>query len=150
MNADPSLTFWSYLLARSVADIFPAAALPLADTLIVVLSRDHQSDVGRELGWGALGAATLVPAVCFLVHIDITPWPETPSALPILAFAFLALLAAAALSGVRLQPAWYSRRMEIGGRPGPRVAHTGEAIALVLVLVILGFFWGTLDTYLPW
>jgi hypothetical protein len=149
-SADPSLTFWSYLLARSVADIFPAAALPLADTLVVVLARDHQSDVGRELAWGALGAGVLVPVVCGLVLADITPWPETPSALPILAFAFLSLLAAAALSGVRLQPAWYSRRMELGGRPGPRVTHTGEAVALLAVLAVLGFFWGALDSYLPW
>ncbi|KAF4526631.1 hypothetical protein B566_EDAN015401 [Ephemera danica] len=149
-TSDPRVTFWSYLLARSVADIFPAAALPLADTLVVVLARDHHSDVGRELAWGAMGAGLLVPAVCALVMADITPWPETPSALPILAFAFLSLLAAAALSGVRLQSAWYSRRLEIGGRPGPRVSHTGEAVALLAVLAVLGFFWGALDSYLPW
>ncbi|XP_059487600.1 uncharacterized protein LOC132203683 isoform X2 [Neocloeon triangulifer] len=147
---DPEVTFWSYLLARSVADIFPVAALPLADTLVVVLSSTHNSDVGRELSFGALGAIVVAPLVSLLVKFEITPWQDTPSALPILVFALLSLLAALALSWVKLPSVWYSRRMELGERPSVRVTHPGEALALLFVLLLLGLFWGALETYFPW
>jgi MFS_1 like family len=147
---DPEVTFWSYLMARSVADIFPVAALPLADTLVVVLSSFHNSDVGRELSFGALGAAVLTPLMALLVHLEVSPWPETPSALPILVFALLSLLAALALSWVKLPSVWYSRRMELGERPSQRVSHPGEAGVLLFVLLLLGIFWAALETYLPW
>ncbi|CAB3359026.1 Hypothetical predicted protein [Cloeon dipterum] len=149
-STDPQVTFWSYLLARSVADIFPVAALPLADTMVVVLSSVHNSDVGRELSFGALGAAVITPLVSVLVHYEITPWQNTPSALPILVFAMLSLLAALVLSWVKLPSVWYSRRMELGERPSVKVTNPGEAVVLLFVLLLLGIFWGALETYFPW
>jgi fucose permease len=137
---DPEVTFWSYLMARSLADIFPVAALPLANTLVVIQATTHSSDVGRELSFGALGAAIFPPLMGLLVHLDVSPWPSTPSALPILVFALLSLLATFALMWVKFSSVWCSRRMELGGRPSSKVSHPGEALALLFVLLLLGIF----------
>lgn len=47
------LTFWMYLAIRSLADIFPTAALALIDASIVIATRETSTgrgDVGRQLG----------------------------------------------------------------------------------------------------
>jgi MFS_1 like family len=63
-EGDPDVTFWSYLLIRSVADIFPVAAITALDTAIIIATRETstgRSEVGKQLAWGSLGWAIFAP-----------------------------------------------------------------------------------------
>lgn len=92
---DPSYTFWSYLVIRSIADIFPTAAITLLDAAVIIATRETSSgrgDVGRQLAWGTFGFSLFAPLVGFLCQ-DVMP--ATPSyAIGIIFFAVFMVIAA--------------------------------------------------------
>ena len=76
---DPDVTFWLYLILRSIADIFPTAAITLLDSAIVIATRETSSgrgDVGKQLAWGAFGFAILAPIVGLLNDTVMPEYPE--------------------------------------------------------------------------
>lgn len=61
-----NISFWLYLIIRSIADIFPAAAVALLSTAIVIATRETSTgrgDVGKQLAAGALGFAIFAPII---------------------------------------------------------------------------------------
>lgn len=72
---DPSKTFWTYLVIRSIADIFPTAALTLLDAACIIATRETSSgrgDIGRQMAWGTFGFSIFAPLVGFLCQ-DVMP-----------------------------------------------------------------------------
>lgn len=60
-----NISFWLYLFIRSFADMFPAAAVALLNTAVVIATRETSTgrgDVGKQLAAGALGFAIFAPA----------------------------------------------------------------------------------------
>lgn len=50
-------TYWTYLLIRAIADIFPVSIIVLLNTAIIIATRETstgRSEIGRQLAWGAL------------------------------------------------------------------------------------------------
>lgn len=92
---DPSATFWSYLIIRSIADIFPTAAITLLDAAVIIATRETSTgrgDVGRQLAWGTFGFSIFAPLVGFLSQ-DVMP--ATPAfAICIIFFAIFMVIAA--------------------------------------------------------
>lgn len=61
-----NISFWLYLFMRSVADIFPTAAVALLDAAVVIATRETSTgrgDVGKQFAAGALGFALFAPIV---------------------------------------------------------------------------------------
>lgn len=89
---DPEYTFWTYLIIRSIADIFPTAAIVLFDAAIIIATRETSSgrgDVGRQLAWGTIGFAVFAPLVGYL-SLNVLP----AHAFAIVIFAVFMILAA--------------------------------------------------------
>lgn len=90
---DPETTFWYYLVIRSIADIFPTAALVLFDAAIIIATRETSTgrgDVGRQLVWGTLGFAITAPVVGLIAEYEESRVYITP----IITFAVFMILAA--------------------------------------------------------
>lgn len=57
LEGDIDVTYWSYLLIRSIADIFPVSIIVLLNTAVIIATRETstgRSEIGRQLAWGAL------------------------------------------------------------------------------------------------
>lgn len=152
---DPVLTFWIYVVVRSIADIFPTTAVALLDAAVVIATRENscgRGDVGRQLAFGSLGFAALGPLTGYLS----TLMPPTPAYfLPIVMFSMLMLIAAViaiSANGMPLSPPewWWHTRSGMLALPMSAVKRYGsETAALILVLMVMGIFWSVMDSYLP-
>ncbi|XP_011862279.1 PREDICTED: uncharacterized protein LOC105558936 isoform X2 [Vollenhovia emeryi] len=148
--------FWMYLFVRSVADIFPTTAVALIDAAVVIATRETscgRGDVGRQLAFGSLGFALLGPLTGYLSVLTSGIGPAYW--LPLVLHAALMILAAiVALSadGMPLSPPewWWHTRSGMLALPMSAVKRYGsETAALFFVLLVMGTFWGAMDSYLP-
>nr|CAD7429569.1 unnamed protein product [Timema monikensis] len=154
VEGDPDLTFWSYLLVRSIADIFPTAALTLVSTATVIATRETSAghgDIGHELAWGCLGLVVFPPLVGFLAS-EVTGQSPPVYYIVFSLFAILMVLGtlvAVVATGMPVSPPdwwWHAR-----GMPMTTLRRYGAEIgAVALVLVLMGAFWSALDSFLPW
>ncbi|XP_044579842.1 uncharacterized protein LOC123261971 isoform X1 [Cotesia glomerata] len=151
---DPDMTFWMYLTIRSIADIFPTAAVTLVDAAIVIATRETscgRGDVGRQLAFGSLGFALFGPLAGYL-NLLIAPKPAY--LLPIIlhvAMMILAAIVALSSNGMPLSPPewWWHTRSGMLAVPMSAVKRYGsETAALVVVLIVLGTLWSVMDSYL--
>ncbi|XP_044748780.1 uncharacterized protein LOC123309641 isoform X2 [Coccinella septempunctata] len=146
-----NISFYLYILVRSLGDIFPAAALVLIDTAIVIATRETSTgrgDVGKQFALGALGLAVFPPLVGWLGHGSFL--------VAIITFTILMLVAALILildSNMPLSPPewWWHTRCGMLALPMSSVRKYGfEVIALGIVFFCLGIFWNAIDAFLPW
>ncbi|XP_046394266.1 uncharacterized protein LOC124162002 [Ischnura elegans] len=175
---DPRLTFWSYLIVRSVADCFPAASLAVLDAGLLLPS--PHSSPGRHLTSGALGIAIASPLAAVFLSIQQQPDDGALSAFnympypwpPFVAFSLLVLVAVVLLLTPQVSillgeetggeakgslvalgdpPCTRKPRPRLGPYPPSHLrTHLCEAVALLLVLILLGMFWGGLDSFSSW
>lgn len=150
------LTFWTYLVIRSIADIFPTTAVALVDAAIVIATRETSSgrgDVGRQLAFGSIGFAIFGPLTGYLS--TILHGANTIYYLPILIHAglmFLVAIIALAANSMPLSPPewWWHTRSGMLALPMSAIKRYGsETAALIIVLMVMGTFWSTMDSYLP-
>ncbi|RZC37605.1 uncharacterized protein BDFB_009230, partial [Asbolus verrucosus] len=145
-----NISFWLYLFIRSIADIFPAAAVALLSTAVVIATRETSTgrgDIGKQLAAGALGFAIFAPIIggaaggkflaamiCFTV---------------LMALAILILLFD---NKMPLSPPewWWHTRCGLLALPMSSVRKYGfEIAALGIILFLLGIFWNAIDAFLP-
>lgn len=71
IEGDIDVTYWSYLIIRSLADIVPVSVIVLLNTAIIIATRETstgRSEIGRQLAWGAL-AWCIFPLIFGIVGI---------------------------------------------------------------------------------
>ncbi|XP_018324271.1 uncharacterized protein LOC108736371 [Agrilus planipennis] len=142
-------SFWIYLLIRSVADIFPAAAVALLSAAVVIATRETSTgrgDVGKQLACGALGLAIFAPIVGAI---------DSPQTSLILFSTLLTLAAIIALldGKMPLSPPewWWHTRCGLVALPLSSIKkYNLETAGLAFVLFLLGVLWNGLDSFMPW
>ncbi|CAH0560997.1 unnamed protein product [Brassicogethes aeneus] len=146
-----NISFWLYLFIRSVADIFPAAAVALLGAAVVIATRETSTgrgDVGKQFAAAALGFGI------FAVIIGGAGDGKFLNAM--ICFTVLMLLAVLILlfdNKMPLSPPewWWHTRCGLLALPMSSVRKYGlEIISLGVVLFLLGIFWNSIDTFLPW
>lgn len=146
-----NISFWLYLLVRSIADIFPAAAVALLGTAVVIATRETSTgrgDVGKQLAAGAAGFAIFAPIIGGCADGEFL----------YAMICFTVLLCCAVLillfdSSMPLSPPewWWHTRCGLLALPLSSVRKYGiEIIALGIVLFLLGVFWNAIDAFFPW
>lgn len=154
---DPDMTFWMYLIIRSIADIFPTTAFVLIDGAVIIATRETscgRGDVGRQLAFGSMGFAVFGPIAGYL-NLIIPMSPELDYLIPIILHVVLMILTAIvalAANGMPLSPPewWWHTCSGMLAVPMSAVKRYGsETAALILILAVLGTFWSTMDSYLP-
>lgn len=149
---DVELTFWSYLIIRSIADIFPAAAVTLLNTAIIIATRETSTgrgDVGRQLAWGSFGWA-IFPLIIGLagVHGELL--------ISVVIFVVCMLLTALILFLAKNMPVsppewWWHTKSGMLAIPLSAIRKYGPEIgAVTFVAMVLGVFWSVIDSYQPW
>lgn len=71
-----NISFWLYLFARCIADIFVAAAVTLLNTAVVIATRETSTgrgDIGKQLAAAALGFSIFPPLIGGLGDGEILP-----------------------------------------------------------------------------
>ncbi|XP_031832215.1 uncharacterized protein LOC116426810 isoform X2 [Nomia melanderi] len=150
------LVFWTYLVIRSVADIFPTTAVGLIDAAVVIATRETscgRGDVGRQLAFGSLGFAIFGPLTGYLCTLieNLNSFYYLPIALHSIMMLLAAVVAICA-NGMPLSPPewWWHTRSGMLALPMSAVKRYGsETAALVVILIVMGTFWSAMDSYLP-
>ncbi|KAF7287260.1 hypothetical protein GWI33_002076 [Rhynchophorus ferrugineus] len=146
-----NISFWLYLFIKSLADTFLAAAVALIGTAVVIATRETSTgrgDIGKQFAVGALGFAIFAPIIggcadgkfleamiCFTVLMVI------------------AVIVVLVDEKMPLSPPewWWHTSCGLLALPMSAVRKYGlETVALGIILFLLGIFWNTIDTYLPW
>lgn len=146
---DPELTFWSYLILRSVADIFPTTALALLISCLVVGTRETPQFICRPLVFGAVGFG-LFPVIADVLLL-VLPSDVNEYFINFGFFAVLSIISTLILifnRSLPLSPVDY--HLHSGTGQLKLRGAGGETAALMGVLVLLGIFWSSLDSYFPW
>lgn len=148
---DIEVTYWSYLLIRSIADIFPVAIITLLNAAVIIATRETstcRADIGRQLAWGALGWA--------LTTLTLGIWGVNGFILvPVIWCIIMWVVAAIILlvsTNMPLSPPewWWHTKIGMLAIPLSAIRKYGpEIVALTIVALILGAFWSVIDTYLP-
>nr|XP_022901472.1 uncharacterized protein LOC111414384 [Onthophagus taurus] len=152
-----NISFWLYLITRSIADIFPAAVVTLLDAAVIIATRETSTgrgDVGKQFAAGVLGFALFAPIIS---NVDV--WSDggvDVMTVSLISFAVLMVLGAIIIlvdGKMPLSPPewWWHTRCGLLAMPMSSVKKYGLEIgALSLILVMLGIFWNAIDVYLPW
>lgn len=152
IDGDVQVTFWSYLVIRCVADIFPAAAVTLLNTAIIIATRETSTgrgDVGLQMVWASLGWAVF-PLVLGLVGI------HGELLVPVIVFAVCWLLAAVVLLVAKEMPLsppewWWHTKSGMLALPLSAIRkYSPEIVAVAFVALVLGIFWSVIDSYQTW
>ncbi|XP_066993010.2 uncharacterized protein SP1173 isoform X2 [Anabrus simplex] len=152
---DSTVTFWTYLVIRSVADMFFTTALGLLDAAIVIATRETnlgRGDVGRELLWATLGYAAFAPIMGYLhtaVILADAPFYWLSFTVCFILMTISAIILLFSHSMPLCRPEWWTRHARVMPFGGLK-RNVGELIAFSFILVLLGAFWSALDNYLPW
>ncbi|XP_037967817.2 uncharacterized protein LOC105385226 [Plutella xylostella] len=152
---DPSYTFWSYLVVRVLADIWPTAALALLGAACVIATRETslgRGDVGRQLAVGTIGLVIFPP----LAGLAAKEVPEAPYLIPFVMHAVFMLIGALILIFDSHMPLsapewWWHTATGVLTMPMNAIRRYGaETAAIFAVVTLLGTLWSAIDTYLPW
>ena len=75
MSYDPSLTFWTYLLVRTVLGVLTAASLMMFEGAVMATIQEMGGDYGLQRFVGNFGAIIFAPLGGYL--IDTSSWVIT-------------------------------------------------------------------------
>lgn len=144
-----NISFWLYLFIRSLADIFPAAAVALIGAAVIIATRETSTgrgDVGKQFACGALGLAIFAPLIG---GIDIP-------LVSLILFSATMIIAALIVLLDRKMPLsppewWWHTRCGLLALPMSSIRkYSLETAGLAVVLTLLGVFWSAIDSYFPW
>ncbi|XP_076032763.1 uncharacterized protein LOC143020328 isoform X2 [Oratosquilla oratoria] len=137
-NSD--LTFWLYFGFRFLSELFPAILVSLLDAVALTMVAQHDGDYGREKMWGLLAFGTFAPLCGFLM--DVKNEGYGPVFYVFDGLMFLSCLLTLALP-FRVEVHRQSMLKNLR-----QLVRTGELCALLLVMTLLGTFWGYIETFM--
>ena len=102
MQFDPTLTFWSYLLVRTLLGVLTAASLMMFEGAVMATIQEMGGDYGLQRFVGNFGAIIFAPLGGFL--IDTSSWDLTKTDFSSVFYVYLGLkmLAAFLILFIRL------------------------------------------------
>lgn len=147
---NPKVTFWVYLVLRSIGDLCLLTTICLLDAITIWSTIDYEGAYGRIHVWAALGMAALAPLSGTLLdfHANLHGKPD---------FSLCAYLAAAfSMISVILITIWPIHRQKSSHfqqslTPTKEVNFCSvEMVIFLLIVLILGTQWSIMYTFLPW
>uniref|UniRef100_A0A1B6CZA8 Major facilitator superfamily associated domain-containing protein n=2 Tax=Clastoptera arizonana TaxID=38151 RepID=A0A1B6CZA8_9HEMI len=144
---DPNLTFWLYLIIRSVADIFPTTAFALLISCLSIAAREKVDLIGQQLLFAVVGFS-IVPYIVLKISDFITE--DLPVHVMFISFAALNLISALIIIFARslpLSPVDY--HLHSGTGHLTLKGAGGETASLMFVLMLFGVLRSALDVYFP-
>ncbi|KFM63081.1 Major facilitator superfamily domain-containing protein 6, partial [Stegodyphus mimosarum] len=147
---NPTVTFWSYLVLRSIGDLCFLTAVCLLDAVTIWSTIDYEGAYGRIHVWAALGIAALSPLSGALLdtYTDTDGRADfSPSSFLAAAFSIISCALIIVFPLHRQKSAPFQQVLT----PSKEVKLcSGELVIFLGIVLILGMQWSVLYTYLPW
>lgn len=168
VRGDPLITFLAFLFVHSFAGLFTLCALTLLIAAAVIATNETsvgRGDVGRQLSFGFLGFAVFAPLAGYLAvnerqiphllsieeYMPVLPVYWTPFMLHSLCMFISALIALSASDMPLNRPdSWWNTRSGMVALPMTAVkGYNYETMVLMVLFIVLGTFWSSINSYLP-
>lgn len=168
ITGDAGLTVVTYYILRPIAAIFLLAALALLNTAIVIAVRETSTgrgEISRQYAWGALGWIFIIPVLVlykndineihtenYIMGSSIEIYLVTLLVTAVLSFGFVVLILLLPTQMPLSPPEWWWHT-KTGMLVYPMSAirkYCPEIVALCLITILLGIFWGSIHSYVPW
>jgi hypothetical protein len=150
VKGDPLWTFWLYLFVRTLAELFPASVVALLDATILKMTANTGSHFGKEHIFGLIALSLFSPLCGYLMDfhngifgfLDFATCFYALSALMIIS-AILAMVLPTFMSNSDYYCKYWWRDMS-------QILCNVELLAMFMVLLVMGIFWGGLETFGYW
>ncbi|XP_054714231.1 major facilitator superfamily domain-containing protein 6-A-like [Uloborus diversus] len=147
---NPTTTFWSYLVLRSIGDLCLLTTICLLDAITIWSTIDYEGAYGRIHIWAALGIAAMAPlsGTLFDYYTDMAGRMDfSPSCFLAAAFSVITCILLIVLPIHRQKSAPFQQAVT----PSKEIKFcSGEMAVFLTVVLILGMQCSILYTFLPW
>lgn len=147
---DPSLTFWSYLLVRTVLGVLTAASLMMFEGAVMATIQEMGGDYGLQRFVGNFGAIIFAPLGGFLIDFtNDNNWEFEKMEFSTVFYVYLAL---------KLMAAFLILFISLDFKPPgesvlPHIKEILQNVDVVIFLIMMmfaGSFWGYIEGFLFW
>jgi len=151
---DPSLTFWTYLVVRTVLGVLTAASLMMFEGAVMATVQEMGGDYGIQRFVGNFGAIVFAPLGGYIIDITSQPKDEINnvmgrSSYSAVIYVYLGLKLIAALMILMIQLDFKP--------PGERIlsnirgiVRNAEVMVFLGMMMFAGTFWGFIEAFLFW
>ncbi|KAK4290038.1 hypothetical protein Pmani_037038 [Petrolisthes manimaculis] len=144
VEGNPNLTLWLYLGLRALAEMFSAILVSLLEAVALTMVNQHKGDYGREKMFGLLAVGIFSPVCGYLVDTQIGTFGVYSYAPVFYVFDGLMLVTAAVTLALPIEVQVQRKSLMKNIR---QLIHTTELSILLLLMTLLGTFWGYLKTF---
>ena len=147
---DPSLTFWTYILVRTILGGLTAASLMMFEGAVMSTTQELGGDYGVQRFVGNFGAIIFAPLGGYLIDISTNTSSEgsTPDFSPAI-YIYLALKLMAAFMILFIKLDFKPPRERILNHIG-EILKNAEVMMFLVMMVFAGTFWGYIESFLFW
>jgi len=144
---DPTLTFWSYLLVRTLLGVLTAASLMMFEGAVMATIQEMGGDYGLQRFVGNFGAIIFAPLGGFL--IDTSSWDLTKTDFSSVFYVYLGLkmLAAFLILFIRLDFKPPGEQILANVK---EIIKNCEVVIFLIMMMFAGVFWGFIEGFLFW
>ncbi len=145
---DPSITFWSYLLVRTVLGVLTAASLMMFEGAVMATIQELGGDYGIQRFVGNFGAIVFAPLGGYLIDVT-TPEDATRPNFSASVYIYLALKLSAAVMLLFIRLDFRPPGERILKNLG-QVVKNPEVVMFLVQMMFAGTFWGYIEGFLFW
>merc|ERR1719367_751027 len=144
---DPSLTFWTYLLVRTLLGVLTAASLMMFEGAVMATIQEMGGDYGLQRFVGNFGAIIFAPLGGYL--IDTSSWVITKDDFSSVFYVYLSLklMAAFLILFIRLDFKPPGEKILSNVK---EILRNIEVVIFLLMMMFAGSFWGFIEGFLFW
>lgn len=144
VRGNPNLTLWVYFGVRAMAEMLSAILVSLLEAVALTMVHQHKGDYGREKMFGLLAVGIFSPLCGYLVDTQFGTFGSYSYAPVFYVFDGLMLVTAAVTLAlpIEVQVQRQSLMKNI-----LQLIQTSELSILLLLMTLLGTFWGYLKTF---
>merc|ERR1719195_1926209 len=147
VSFDPSLTFWSYLLVRTLLGVLTAASLMMFEGAVMATIQEMGGDYGLQRFVGNFGAIIFAPLGGFL--IDATSWDLTKTDFSSVFYVYLSLKLVAAFLILFIRLDFKPPGEKVLSNVGD-ILRNLEVVIFLIMMMFAGSFWGFIEGFLFW
>ncbi|XP_045105827.1 uncharacterized protein LOC123501209 isoform X2 [Portunus trituberculatus] len=138
------VTLWVYFSLRALAEMFSSILVSLLEAVALTMVHQHNGDYGREKMFGLLAVALFTPLSGFLVDSKVGTFGIYSYAPVFYVFGTLMLITLVTTFALPIQVKIQRRSLL---KNMAQLVRTAELSVLLLIMTILGTFWGYLITF---
>lgn len=144
VTGNPELTLWLYFGVRAMAEMMAAILVSLLEAVALTMVHQHNGDYGREKMCGLIAVGIFSPLSGYLMDTGVGTFGTSNYAPAFYVFDGLMLVTAAVTLALPIE-VQVQRKSLMNNMS--QLIRTSELSVLLLLMTLLGTFWGYLKTF---